>query len=92
VLKNRYILNWEENRQAEIKELTSKGILPAYHEADQRPDDEEALDNLHPFLSGVVAGLIDHKSSAREIVDEMVDVAVERLQAGSHSLVGQPKL
>lgn len=28
VLKNDYIENWENNRADEIKELTSKGILP----------------------------------------------------------------
>ncbi|KAL6245357.1 hypothetical protein RBB50_007356 [Rhinocladiella similis] len=92
VLKNRYILNWEESRQAEIKELTSKGILPAHHEADLHPDDEEALDNVHPHLMGIVAGLVEHESSAREIVDEMVDGAVERLRAGALSLIDQPKL
>ncbi|KAK4125949.1 2-nitropropane dioxygenase-like protein [Parathielavia appendiculata] len=32
VRKNPYIMNWEEERQAEIKELTSKGKLP--YEAD----------------------------------------------------------
>ena len=28
VRNNPYIQNWEENRQAEIKELTEKGIIP----------------------------------------------------------------
>jgi hypothetical protein len=30
-----YIDDWELNRQAEIKELTSKGILPAEHDFDR---------------------------------------------------------
>ena len=29
VLKNDYIMDWEENKSQEIKELTNKGILPA---------------------------------------------------------------
>jgi len=29
---NPYIKNWEENRQQEIKELTSKGVIPVEHD------------------------------------------------------------
>lgn len=31
VVKNEYIMEWENNRAAEIKELTSKGIIPVVH-------------------------------------------------------------
>ncbi|KAK7906040.1 hypothetical protein LTR67_000765 [Exophiala xenobiotica] len=92
IRKTPYILNWEEKRQHEIKALTDKGIIPVHHDADEHPDDEELLDNLHPFLMGVVAGVVNHKSSAREIVDEFVDVAAERLRSGSVSLVNESKL
>ena len=37
VRKNAMIMNWEENRQAEIRELTAKGVLPM---AKQREEDE----------------------------------------------------
>jgi hypothetical protein len=92
IRKTPYILNWEEKRQHEIKALTDQGILPVQHDADEHPDDEEVLENLHPFLMGIVAGVVNQKSSAREIVDEFVDVAAERLRSGSVSLVNESKL
>lgn len=33
--KTPYINDWEVNRQAEIKELTSRGIVPLEHEFDR---------------------------------------------------------
>ncbi|GES65846.1 2-nitropropane dioxygenase [Aspergillus terreus] len=79
VRKTDYILNWEQNRQAEIKELTSKGILPIDHDADAHPDDPEILDNAYPHLMGVCAAEIQQVQSAKEIVDEMMAEAAERL-------------
>jgi NAD(P)H-dependent flavin oxidoreductase YrpB (nitropropane dioxygenase family) len=35
VLKNDYVVDWEENRREEIKDLTSQGILPALHDMDK---------------------------------------------------------
>lgn len=35
VRKNPYILNWETERQQEIKDLTAKGILPYEHDLDK---------------------------------------------------------
>jgi NAD(P)H-dependent flavin oxidoreductase YrpB (nitropropane dioxygenase family) len=34
-LRNPYIEDWENNRQAEIKELTSKGHVPLEYELDR---------------------------------------------------------
>ncbi|KAL5363472.1 hypothetical protein BJX96DRAFT_167509 [Aspergillus floccosus] len=79
VRKTDYILNWEQNRQAEIKELTSKGILPVEHDADAHPDDPEILDNAYPHLMGVCAAEIQQVQSAKEIVDEMMAEATDRL-------------
>ncbi|KAI9373554.1 2-nitropropane dioxygenase [Aspergillus egyptiacus] len=79
VRKNGYILNWEEKRQAEIVELTSKGILPVEHDADTHPDDPEIQDNLHPYLMGVCAAEINQVQSAAEIVNEMMSEAAGRL-------------
>ena len=62
------------------------------HDAEAHEDDEEMLDNLHPFLMGVVAGMVDRKTTAREIVDDMVDKAAERLRGGNACLVGGPRL
>ncbi|KAG5340393.1 hypothetical protein C0989_001811 [Termitomyces sp. Mn162] len=38
VRKTPYVQDWEENRQAEIKELTSKGIIPHIHELEKHPE------------------------------------------------------
>lgn len=48
VRTNSYIANWEENRAAEIKELTGKGIIPVEH------DFETLGDDLDDEVSGVV--------------------------------------
>jgi NAD(P)H-dependent flavin oxidoreductase YrpB (nitropropane dioxygenase family) len=92
VRKTDYIVNWEANRQDEIKDLTGKGVLPVQHDADAHPDDEQVMDNLHPQLMGIVAGLIDRKSSAREIVDDMVEDAARRLRDGALALTDRPRL
>jgi NAD(P)H-dependent flavin oxidoreductase YrpB (nitropropane dioxygenase family) len=39
VRMNEYIRNWEENRAQEIKELTSKGIIPVEHDFENLADD-----------------------------------------------------
>jgi NAD(P)H-dependent flavin oxidoreductase YrpB (nitropropane dioxygenase family) len=38
VRKNAYIEDWNENRRDEIKELTSKGVLPHIQELEKRPE------------------------------------------------------
>lgn len=83
VRKTPYILNWEENRRDEMKALTGKGIRPVDHDAEMNDDDDEIMDNLHPFLMGVVAGMITKRSTAREIIDEMVTGAFECLREGN---------
>ncbi|KAJ5963687.1 Aldolase-type TIM barrel [Penicillium vulpinum] len=85
VRKNPYIVNWEENRHEEIKELTSKGIIPVEHDMENLPDDadEDALDNARPFLMGKVAAVVNEKKPAKAIVDELVGDAAILLQQGS---------
>ncbi|KAI0309981.1 2-nitropropane dioxygenase [Amylostereum chailletii] len=80
VRKTPYVEDWELNRQAEIKELTSKGIIPNQHEVDKHP--EKSLQAV-TFLMGNVAAVIDEVLPAQTIVDNMVAQAVERLQGGS---------
>lgn len=80
VKANEYIRNWE--RQPEkIRELTEKGIIP--YEKDVQDGVEEAD---RPFLMGQVAAVIDRIQPAAEIVDEMVDGAVERIREGARSV------
>lgn len=86
---NPYIKDWEENRQAEIKELTSQGKVPVEHEMDTNEDiSDEMMDQARPFLMGKAAAVVNEKKSAKVIVDEMVGDAVEWLSKGNGLIVG----
>ena len=86
---NPYIQNWEENRAAEIKELTSKGTIPVEHDMDSNEEiDDETMDMARPFLMGKAAAVVNEKKSAKAIVDEMVSDAVAWLGRGSSTVVG----
>jgi len=84
VRKNPYIENWEENRAAEIKELTSKGVIPVEHDFETLGDDidDETMDNARPFLMGKAAAVINNKISAKALVDELVTDAVACIKNG----------
>ena len=78
----------ERNRQAEIKELTSKGIVPHYHELEKHP--EKSLEG-RPWLMGSVSALINDVLPAQVIVDNMVEEAARVLQHGSSLVKIAPK-
>ncbi|RHZ71326.1 hypothetical protein CDV55_108671 [Aspergillus turcosus] len=88
VRNNAYIQNWEENRQEEIKELTSKGIIPVEHDFEKLGDDvdDETLDNARPFLMGKVSAVVSEKKPAKAIVDEIVSDAAALLRTGNKML------
>ncbi len=90
VRTNPYIANWEENRAAEIKELTSKGVIPVEHDFENMGDDvdDETMDNARPFLMGKAAAVVNERKSAKAIVDEMVGDAVGWLGRGKAMVVG----
>lgn len=94
VRKNPYIENWEENRQAEIKDLTGKGIIPVEHDLENMGDDvdDDTFDNARPFLMGKAAAVVNDKLSAKQIIDEMVGDAVQVMQKGTSSIVSKSKL
>ncbi len=75
----------EENRSQEIKDLTSKGIIPVEHDFENLPDDvdDEVLENARPFLMGKVAAVVTEKKPAKAIVDELVTDASAWLQKGN---------
>lgn len=77
-----------------MKDLTSRGILPAHHDLDTAKElTEEMMDHaLHPFLMGKVAGTVNELKSAKAIVDEIVDVAAQRLTVGKDLVVQRSKL
>ncbi|KAJ7435825.1 hypothetical protein FB451DRAFT_1417831 [Mycena latifolia] len=83
VRRTDYIDNWNNNRQAEIKELTSKGILP--HEAELQKHPEISLET-RSWLMGRVSSLINDVLPANVIVDNMVTDAAAMLQRGSSYL------
>ncbi|KAF2014383.1 oxidoreductase-like protein [Aaosphaeria arxii CBS 175.79] len=94
VRKNPYIVNWEENRANEIKELTAKGILPVEHDIEKLGDDldDETMDNARPFLMGKAAAVVNETKSARAIVDELVGDAVKWIQTTNSFIVSKSKL
>lgn len=85
---NSYIQNWEENRAQEIKELTSKGIIPVEHDLETQGDnlDDDTMDQARPFLMGKAAAVVNEKKSAKAIVDEMVTDGVKWLRKGNTML------
>ncbi|GIJ98722.1 hypothetical protein Aspvir_000842 [Aspergillus viridinutans] len=85
VRKNAYIQNWEENRREEMKELTSKGIIPVEHDFENLGDDvdDETLDNARPWLMGKVSAVVSEKKPAKAIVDEIVSDAAALLKTGN---------
>lgn len=95
VRKNPYIENWENERQAEIKKLTSKGILPYEHDLEKvmsesgskeggsDDDDDDALDQFRPYLMGKCAALVNESKSAKAVVDEFIEDATASLQQGT---------
>jgi len=91
---NEYIKNWEENRQAEIKDLTNKGVIPVEHDFETKGDDltDDDMENARPFLMGKAAAVVNEKKSARAIVDEFVNDAVKYLQIGNSMIVSKSKL
>ena len=84
-----YYFNRNNNRQAEIKELTAKGIIP--HDEELKKHPEKSLQG-RTFLIGRVAALINDVKPAKEIVDEMVKEAAEILQRNASLVKVNAKL
>lgn len=94
VIKTPFIMDWQDNKQTEIKELTSQGKLPFNEflakrdEAKQELTDEEQL-QMVPLLCGSVAGRIDKVLSADEIMQEFVLGAASALKHVNSLLVSK---
>jgi len=89
VYKTPYVADWEQNRQSEIKELTSKGIIPHYRELEQHPN--KSVEG-RSWLMGRVSALIDDVLPAKTIVDNMVNEAAEILQRNASLVKPKAKL
>jgi hypothetical protein len=81
-------VNRDRNRQAEIKELTSKGIIPHEHELEKHP--EKSLQG-RAWLMGSVSALINDVLPARVIVENMVEEAARVLQDGASLVKVNPR-
>lgn len=89
VRKTEYINDWHENKSQEIKDLTSKGILPVQHDVEQRAKAGEEFDmkmrmRVTPLLMGQVAGAINDVPSAKDIVDEMTTTAISIIKSNQN--------
>jgi len=89
VRRTPYVDDWNNNRQAEIKELTSKGILPAEHELEQHP--EKSM-QARTFLIGRISALIHDVLPAKTIIDNMVKEAAEIFQHNAAMVQVKAKL
>ena len=81
--------NRNNNRQVEIKDLTSRGILPHEHEMEKHP--EKSL-QARTWLIGKVAAQIHEVLPAKTIVENMISDAVQQLQGGSSLISSKAKL
>lgn len=54
--------------------------------------DDETMDNARPFLMGKAAAVVNERKTAKEIVDEMVQEAVEAMNKGSATIVSKSRL
>lgn len=92
--RNPYIDNWEANRQHEIKEYTSKGVIPVEGDLEKLGDDldDDTMDQARPFLMGKAAAVVNERKSAKAIIDEMVSEAVDVIATSSSAVVSKSKL
>jgi NAD(P)H-dependent flavin oxidoreductase YrpB (nitropropane dioxygenase family) len=95
--RNSYIDNWEFNRQAEIKDLTSRGLIPIpwelekLHQEGKLTEDIEDQAVLRPM--GIVCGLVNKpEQPAADIVKEIVEEAYEAISHGNSYLRSGAKL
>ncbi|EKM81624.1 hypothetical protein AGABI1DRAFT_111903 [Agaricus bisporus var. burnettii JB137-S8] len=83
-----YVKDWNENRQAEIKELTSKGIIPHYQEVEKDPS--KSIPG-RPWLMGRVSALVNEVLPAKIIVDSMVNDAAAILEQNASLVKVSPR-
>ncbi|KAF2703989.1 inosine monophosphate dehydrogenase [Pleomassaria siparia CBS 279.74] len=84
----KHAVDWEANRQEEIRELSAKGVVPLVWELDRLHQRGELSDEIEDAAAlrpiGIVAGSVNKAGqTAAEIVNEMVQETVVALnQAG----------
>ncbi|KAK4657976.1 hypothetical protein QC762_202690 [Podospora pseudocomata] len=78
---NDWVRGWHAKPDM-IRELTGKGVVPIEYDLDKGNEIDV------PHLMGQVAGAIQKVQPAREIVEEMVEDAVQMLRLGGQYLAG----
>ncbi|KAI0339563.1 2-nitropropane dioxygenase [Trametopsis cervina] len=89
VRRTPYVDDWNLNRAEEIKQLTSKGIIPNDYEMEKHP--EKSLE-ARTFLMGRVSALIDEVLPAQTIIDNMVNEAAAVLLGNASKVTTKAKL
>lgn len=89
VRKTPYVADWEDNKQADIKDLTSRGIVPVEHDLERHPEKSIAS---RAWLMGSVAAVVNDVLPAKTIVDEMVRQAAEIMRENAAKVNVRPKL
>lgn len=93
VLRTEYVDDWESNKKKEIKELTSKGVLPAIQDMEQRRSNGQEFTfkdqlNFTPLLMGKCAGAVLEVKPAKDIMEDMMTTAVKIIK-GNNSLIAK---
>merc|ERR1712232_773184 len=73
--KTPYIMNWEDNRQEEIRRLTSQGLTPV--KVERQSMDGKQFMASQGWLMGQTAGAITNVLPAADIVKAMVCEAIK---------------
>lgn len=88
VLKTPYIMDWEENKAHQIKELTSKGVLPVFHDIEEREKSGKEFTfqermQANPLLMGQAAAACDEVLPCKVIMEDMMKSAVQCLKGAT---------
>jgi len=91
VIKNDYIMQWENDRIGEMKELLGQGVLPYTKDVEERtkqggeitPEDMKRMTESRPLLMGQCAAAVKEIKPALVIVNEMIRDAVVALRTGT---------
>lgn len=92
IRKTNYSADWENNKQDQIKKLTSEGVIPVEWDMARRLEkgDEISLKErmeIMPLLMGQTAGAIDKVESAEDIINNMVNDCVQSLRGNAGRIV-----
>ena len=91
VIKTDYVMGWENNRQEDIRRMTSDGILPIQHDGltHLKAKKPFSLAKVYPMLVGQACGGVTEIKPALEIVNELVTESATILRQKTKLLVAK---